>query len=155
MKQEKDLESGTDSAIGRPYFIISGAFYKDKCFPGLNDLLHEAERHPKAYNDMKRQYEFLAINAIRRYLKGFKAQTLIIPHYTFSEPLKGQIRDYDNIASAARKIINDAMVKTNTIKDDKPCYLEYGTNTFIYSDTPYIKVELEVATPVNQSQKKL
>ena len=149
MKQEKSLENVTDVRTGRKSFIISGSYYGDKCFPGLNDLLHEAERHPKAYGKMKRDYEFITINAIRRFLKGWKAEVKVIPHYTFGEPNKGQIRDYDNVSAAARKIINDAMVKTHTIIDDKPEYLEFGTNTFVYADTPFIKVELEEITDEN------
>ena len=141
MKQEKNSESGTANASIK--FIIKGAYYGDKCFPGLNDLLHEAERHPKAYNTMKQQYQMLAVNAIRRNLRGFKAQGLVIPHYKFCEPLKGNKRDYDNIAAAGRKIINDALTKTGTIKDDSPKYLGYGTNTFIYADEPFIEVLLE------------
>ncbi len=141
MKQERSSESVTVNASIK--FIIKGAYYGDKCFPGLNDLLHEAERHPKAYNTMKQQYQMLAVNAIRRNLRGFKAQGLVIPHYKFCEPLKGNKRDYDNIAAAGRKIINDALTKTGTIKDDSPQYLGYGTNTFIYADEPFIEVLLE------------
>lgn len=146
MKQERSSESVTANASIR--FIIKGAYYGDKCFPGLNDLLHEAERHPKAYNKMKQQYQMLAVNVIRRHLRGFKAKGLVIPHYTFCEPIKGNKRDYDNIAAAGRKIINDALTKTGTIKDDSPNYLGYGTNTFIYADEPFIEVVLEtVETP--------
>lgn len=146
MKREKNSESVTVNATIK--FIIKGAYYGDKCFPGLNDLLHEAERHPKAYNAMKQQYQMLAVNAIRRHLRGFKAKDLVIPHYIFCEPKKGNKRDYDNIAAAGRKIINDALTKTGTIKDDSPQYLGYGTNTFIYADEPFIEVLLEtVATP--------
>lgn len=130
-------------------FVIEGAFYGDKCFPGLNDMLHEAERHPKAYNDMKRQYQFLAINAIRRDLRGYKAQGLVRLHYTFGEPRKGNKRDYDNIVAAGRKIINDALVKAGTIKDDSPKYLGYGSNTFEYTDVPFIRVEIEEVENVN------
>lgn len=72
MKQERSSESVTVNASTK--FIIKGAYYGDKCFPGLNDLLHEAERHPKAYNTMKQQYQMLAVNAIRRHLRGFKSQ---------------------------------------------------------------------------------
>ena len=118
MKQERNSESGTANASIK--FIIKGAYYGDKCFPGLNDLLHEAERHPNAYNQMKRQYQMIAINAIRRDLRGYKAKGLIALHYTFGEPNKGNRRDYDNIVAAGRKIINDALTKTKTIEDDSP-----------------------------------
>lgn len=124
-------------------FTIKGAFYGEKCFPGLNDLLHEAERHPKAYNDMKRQYQMLAVNAIRRDLRGFKAKGRVQLNYTFGEPKKGQKRDYDNIVAAGRKIITDALVKCKVIQDDSPKYLGYGTNSFEYADVPFIRVEIE------------
>lgn len=131
-------------------FIIEGSYFGEKCFPGLNDLLHEAERHPNAYNQMKRQYETIAVNAIRRYLRGWKAKGQIVLHYEFGEPRKGNKRDYDNIVSAGRKIINDALTKTGTIKDDSPKYLGYGSNQFVYTDSPYIAVEIEEVETPNQ-----
>ena len=146
MKQERNSESVTDNATTK--FVIKGAYFGEKCFPGLNDLLHEAERHPNAYNQMKKQYEMLAVNAIRRHLRGWKATGFVIPHYEFGEPNKGNKRDYDNIVAAGRKIINDALTNTGTIKDDSPEYLGYGTNRFVYTDSPYIAVEIEeVVTP--------
>ncbi len=147
MKQERNSDDVTDSAITKS-FTIEGSYYGEKCFPGLNDMLYEACRHPKAYNQMKQQFQMLAVNAIRRQLRGFKAQGLIRLHYIFGEPKKGNKRDYDNIEAGGRKIINDALVKTGTIKDDSPKYLGYGTNTFEYVDVPFIRVEIEeVETP--------
>lgn len=135
-------------------FTIKGAFFGEKCFPGLNDILHEAERHPQAYNQMKRQYQMLAVNAIRRDLRGAKANGRINLHYHFCEPLKGQKRDYDNIVAAGRKIITDALVKTQVIKDDSPKYLGYGSNTFSYGSVPYIEVEIEeVETPGQEPER--
>lgn len=135
-------------------FIIKGAFFGDKCFPDLNDLLCEAERHPKAYGEIKRRFQRLAINAIRHDLRGFKAQGLVRLHYTFGEPKTGNKRDYDNIEAAGRKIINDALVKTGTIKDDSPRYLGYGTNSFEYVDVPFIRVEIEeVGTPLGNQER--
>ena len=124
-------------------FRIYGAHYNEKCFPSLNDLLHEAERHPQAYNRMKRQFQYIAINAIRMGLKAWKPKGVVIPHYKFGEPNKGRKRDYDNIVAAARKIINDALVESKVIKDDSPTYLEYGTNEFVYGDKVFIEVTLE------------
>lgn len=137
--QEHTSGADTTSHI----FRIYGNHYNEKCFPSLNDLLHEAERHPQAYNRMKRQFEYIAINSIRMGLKSWKPKGVVVPHYVFIEPKKGRKRDYDNISSAARKIINDALVKSGYLKDDSPTYLEYGTNEFRYSDKVGIEVTLE------------
>lgn len=124
-------------------FRIEGEYFNKNCFPGLNDLLHEATRHPQAYGRMKKQYEMIATNSIRRYLRGYKCEGYVIPHFTFGERNKGKKRDYDNIVAGGRKIILDALTKTQTIKDDSPTYLGFGTNDFVYVDKPFIEVELE------------
>lgn len=134
-------------------FTIKGNHYHEKCFPGLNDLLHAAEKNPKDYNAMKRKFQTIAVNAIRRDLRGKKCEGKVSLHYTFCEPARGNKRDYDNICSAGRKIITDALVKTKTIVDDSPKYLEYGSNKFVYSEgQPFIRVEIEmVGTPASFS----
>lgn len=124
-------------------FRIEGEYFGKNCFPGLNDLLHEATTHPMAYGKMKKQYEMIAINVIRRNLRGQKATGYIIPHFIFGERNKGKKRDYDNIVAGGRKIILDAMTKAKVIEDDSPKYLGYGTNDFVYVDKPFIEVELE------------
>lgn len=140
MKQENVFTGDMGAVIGKQ-FVISGAHYNDKCFPGLNDLITQACTHPLAYNRMKKKYQDIAIKSIRRYLKGYRAEKLVYPIYKFYEPTKGQKRDYDNIQSAARKIINDAMVDCKVIKDDKPKYLLFGKNEFYYtSSEPKIEV---------------
>lgn len=146
----RNSEHDTDAVTYEPEFLcfqICGAFYplnkSTKTFPGLNDLLHYAEKHPHAYNTLKKNYELIAINAIRVGLGRWRPTGVVIPHYVFCEPKKGHKRDYDNIAAAGRKIINDALVKAHYLEDDSPEFLEYGTNTFRYDDVPYIKVYLE------------
>jgi hypothetical protein len=125
-------------------FKIEGAYFKKKCFPWLNDLLHEAEKSPFAYNKDKKTYTVLAINAIRKGLKGWAPNGRVALHYEFGEPIDGHYRDYDNIAAAGRKIINDALVMSKVLKDDKPMYLAYGSNSFVYTKgKPYIKVTFE------------
>jgi Holliday junction resolvase RusA-like endonuclease len=91
---------------------------------------------------MKRQYQLIAVNAIRRDLRGFKAKGRVQLNYMFGEPKKGNKRDFDNIVAAGRKIITDALVRTNILVDDSPRYLGYGTNNFEYVDVPYIRVEI-------------
>lgn len=130
---ETDMEGHT--------FKIEGFFYKDKCFPGLNDMLHEASRNPRAYAKMKKEYQMIACNAARRGLKRYKAKGKVRLHYKFAEPSKGQLRDYSNIESAAIKIIEDALIACGVIKDDGPAFVDPSEREFIYvSGTPYIEV---------------
>ena len=109
--------------------------------PSYNDTLAEATRHPMAYGRLKKKMDRACIEAIRRDLKGWQATNRIRLDITWGERIKGGLRDYDNIVSA-RKFINDALTKTKTIPDDNPRFLGYGENTFVYTDKPFIKVEI-------------
>lgn len=123
-------------------FEIKGTYHKDNCLPTLNDMLAQATRHPLAYNDLKKDMEFITIRAIRKDLKGWRATKRVRLDITWGEKAKGNLRDWDNVVAAGRKIINDALVKTSTLEDDNPRYLGYGTNTFVYTDSPFVRVEI-------------
>ena len=135
-------ENTSDKSSGVHTFEIKGTYWKDNCFPSLNDILAQAERHPKAYNDLKREMEREVIRAVRRYLKGWKATTRVRLDITWGEKNKAPWRDQDNVVGAGRKIITDALVKTQTITDDNPFFLGYGNNAFDYTDKPFIRVEI-------------
>ncbi len=144
MKQEKSLESVTDTVITRPYFVIKGRFCGDKTFPSLNQYLAEIGRDPRIGGRYKKQYVMIASNAIRRDLKRWKTNKPVILHYTFAEPKKGAKRDYGNIFDCADKFIEDALRDCGVIPDDSPQYVRNFTHEFIYTDgTPYIRVEIE------------
>lgn len=147
MKQEKPLEEGTESATTKT-FLIRGRFYKNHCFPSLNDYLQEIGRNPKGASKFKRDFVFIAINAIRRDLKGYKFTKPVILHYTFGEPLQVtqtcKRRDRDNIVALAQKFILDALRDSHTIVDDKPDYVRNFDFSFVYTDrVPYIMVDIE------------
>lgn len=139
-------------------FKITGCYWKDNVFPTLNDMLTEATRHPMAYATMKRSMDWTCVIAIRNQLKGWKADKRIRLDITWGEKRKGPIRDYDNISAAGRKFISDALVKTDTIKDDKPYYLDMGENYFVYTDKPFIQVDIvetgEILKDKNELLKK-
>lgn len=139
-------------------FKITGCYWKDNVFPTLNDMLTEATRHPMAYATMKRSMDWTCVIAIRNQLKGWKADKRIRLDITWGEKRKGPVRDYDNIVSAGRKFIADALVKTDTIKDDKPYYLDMGENYFVYTDKPFIQVDIvetgEILKDKNELLKK-
>lgn len=123
-------------------FEISGRYYKDNCLPSLNDLLHEATRHPQAYNRLKSDMERVVIASARKQLGGWKPNYRVKLDIVWTEKLKGRKRDYDNIVAAGRKIINDALVKAGYLVDDSPIYLGYGNNIFMYGETPSIRVRI-------------
>lgn len=135
--QEKNLDQNSEN----PTFEIVGCYYKDNCLPSLNDLLHEATRHPQAYAKLKRDMEWVVTKAIRQYGINPINQRVAL-NITWTEKDKGRKRDYDNIVSAGRKIINDALVKNCVLKDDSPTYLGYGENHFEYGRTPKVKIEI-------------
>lgn len=143
-KQESCSVTDMGAAICKPLavFTIEGDFYNHNCLPSLNDLLSAAERHPMAYNRMKKDMEFVVTRAIRKYIPKFKAEGRVRLDITWGEKSKGQRRDYDNVVSAGRKIINDALTKNKVIEDDCPKYLGYGSNTFVYTDKVFIRVEI-------------
>ena len=138
MKQENLSEKN----LGVPTFELNGCFHCENCLPDLNDLLRVAVRHPKSYGEFKGKMESEVINAVRMQLKNWKADTRVRLDITWGEKVKGPLRDLDNVVSAGRKIINDALVKTKTIADDNPRFLGYGKNNFVYTDKPFIKVEI-------------
>ena len=132
----------SESATAVRTFSLTRCLYKDNVLPSLNDLLEEAVRHPKAYGEFKRDMEFKVINAIRLQLKGWKADTRIRLDITWGEKNKPPLRDFDNVVAGGRKIINDALTRSKTIAYDNPRFLGYGENTFVYTDKPFIKVEI-------------
>lgn len=124
-------------------FVISGAFYKGRTFPGLNEYIAELGKNPKAGGRFKSTYMMIACNAIRRDLKRFQTDKPVILHYHFHEPQKGKKRDVMNIFSFADKVIEDALVKCEVISDDGPKHLINTTHDFYYSLHPRIEVEIE------------
>lgn len=134
-------------------FEVRGEYFKKNCMPSLNDLLREAERHPMAYNRLKRDMQTVVIMAMRRDLKSWKPEGRVKLDIVWGEKLKGTKRDYDNIVAAGRKIINDAMVKSGYLKDDNPLYLGYGENLFVYTENPYIKVKIAPIPPFGSKSK--
>ncbi len=141
--QGKNSESDT---VNRIYELkLNGCYYGNNCFPSLNNLIAEAERHPMAYNKLKKQLEYVVINAVRLQLKGYKATRQVQLHFIFGERQKGVKRDYDNVLAAASKIICDALVKSGVLKDDAPAYLLPSTCEFHYVEKPFIYIQIKEA----------
>lgn len=125
-------------------FVISGTYYKDRTFPGLNEYIAELGRNPHAGGRLKRDYMMIASNAIRRDLKRYKVNGPVILHYRFCEPAKGRKRDVMNVFSFADKVIEDALVKYGVLSDDDPSHMKNTTHVFEYtSGVPFIEVTIE------------
>ena len=122
---------------------LNGCYYGNNCFPSLNNLIAEAERHPCAYGKLKRQLEFVVINAVRLQLRGYKATRQVQLHFIFGERNKGVKRDYDNVLASASKIICDGLVKAGVLKDDAPAYLLPSTCEFHYVEKPFIHIQIK------------
>ncbi len=139
--QGKNSENDTENRIYE--LKLNGCYYGNNCFPSLNNLIAEAERHPMAYNKLKKQLEYVVINAVRLQLKGYKATRQVQLHFIFGERQKGVKRDYDNVLAAASKIICDALVKSGVLKDDAPAYLLPSTCEFHYVEKPFIHIQIK------------
>lgn len=138
--QENTSVKSSDAVICS--FTLTKCLFGENVLPDLNDLLREAVRHPKSYGQFKGKMEFVVINAIRLQLKGWQADRRIRLDITWGEKNKGALRDFDNVVAGGRKIITDALTKSQTIADDNPRFLGYGNNEFVYTDKPFIKVEI-------------
>ena len=138
MMQENNFVKGMASRS----FKIDKCFFGENCLPDLNDLFSESIRHPKAYGEFKRRMERYVINEIRRQLKGWKADKRIQLNIIWGEKNKGPLRDQDNVIGGGRKIINDALTRSGTIKDDNPHYIKHGKDEVDYTDKPYISVDI-------------
>lgn len=123
-------------------FKIEGNYFnKSKCFPGLNDLIGQAEKTPFAYNNTKKRFEKITRIAINRGLRGWSTTNQVQIKYVFGEPVKGKKRDYSNIRAAAEKIIEDALVKSKTLADDDPKHVAPSECEFVYTKgKPFIRV---------------
>lgn len=125
--------------------VIQGRYYGDKTFPSLNNYLAEIGKNPRAGGRMKKDYMWVCISAIRKYLKGWKVtKPPIIIHYKFYEPSKGQKRDVSNIYALVDKFFEDALQAAGTIENDNPAWVANTTHEFYYTDSePYIEIEIE------------
>lgn len=91
-------------------------FKIDGKMPDLNDYLHACNRHHQAGAIMKRENMDTAMWMIRQQLNRLHIEKPVRLHYLFVEPNKK--RDKDNVAAMGHKVIQDALVKTEVLKND-------------------------------------
>lgn len=117
-------------------------FTIDGRLDGQNDFIAANRTNPYKGNNMKRNNQQTVMWAIRQQLKKLKIEKPIHIHYKFIE--KNKMRDKDNIASFAMKVIQDALVQVEVIKNDGWREVESFSCTFgVDKNNPRIEVTLE------------
>lgn len=108
--------------------------------PGLNDYILECRRNPYSGAQMKRvAQEQCEWSAKQQCKVQFKKPVRI--RYTFYE--KDRRRDKSNIAAFGVKVIEDALVNLQILKDDGWKYIEgYSLDFGIDKARPRIEVEI-------------
>lgn len=123
--------------------VIKGLYYgKKRTFPALNEYIHECARHPQAGAKFKRDYQYIAQNAIRTQLPRLTIDKPIIIHYRFYEA--DRCRDKGNIFSFADKVFEDALQACNVIPNDGWDQINNFTHEFfVDKKNPRIEIVLE------------
>ena len=106
--------------------------------PGLNDYILDCRRNAYSGAQTKRIAQELCMWCAKQQCKVKFKQPVRI-HYVFFEP--DRRRDKSNVAAFAVKIIEDALVKLQIIRDDGWKYIENYTQSFkIDKEHPHIEV---------------
>lgn len=83
--------------------------------PGLNEYISAERSNRYKGAKLKRESEDIVVLAIRKCLNGIKIRSPVRMEYVWYE--KDKRRDCDNI-TFGRKVIQDALVNTEVLKDD-------------------------------------
>lgn len=121
-------------------FTIEGVHYKrNRTFPALNDFIGAMNRNRFVGAQMKKKYERIANEAIRRQLKDIKVDKKVFIEYTYYEADKR--RDKSNINAFAVKVIEDALQDCEVLKNDGwDDVAGYSQHFKIDKDNPRIEV---------------
>lgn len=119
-------------------FIINGRL------PSLNEYIAQCRIHPQKGAKFKREwqqqveYDILIVKQQNRLTAVNKP---VIVHFYYEE--RTAKRDLDNVASFAHKIILDALVEMEILKNDTQQWVRGFTDTFYHGKIDRIGVELE------------
>lgn len=84
--------------------------------PGLNEYTDACRTNPRAGAKMKQQAQETVMWHILSHLRRVRFTKPVFLLFTFYE--QDRRRDRDNVSSFARKVIQDALVKCDTLQDD-------------------------------------
>lgn len=108
--------------------------------PGLNEYTKACRTNPHAGNQMKRDAQDLVMWHILQQIRGRRFEKPVFILFTFYE--QDRRRDRDNVASFARKVIQDALVKCDVLQDDGWDYVTGYLDRFeVDKKNPRIVVE--------------
>lgn len=141
MTETNERHSGSDMEKVIYRFSIKGNYYGAHTFPSLNDYLAACKKGPAVGAKMKRDYQMIASNSIRRALKRQRIRHPVIVRYTFHEP--DARRDPSNIASFAVKVIEDALQVCGVLPNDNSHWIKGYAQDFEYGRRAGIDVEIE------------
>ena len=108
-------------------------------FPGLNDFISANRTSPHVGNRMKQDNQDICIWSIRQQLRNLHILAPVFIKYYWYEQSKK--RDLDNISSFGRKVIQDALVKTNVLEDDGWKQIKgFSDNFYLDKKEPRIEI---------------
>ena len=110
----------------------------------MNEIITAAKKNRFAYNDMKKKNHLICAAVFLKNKTKFTKPVMI--KYNWFE--KHKRRDLDNIA-AAKKFINDSLVKCGILQDDSYRYVKGFTDSFHY-EKGKTGVEIEIIEILNQ-----
>lgn len=124
--------------------------------PGLNEYTTACRTNAHKGAEMKRTAQETVMWHILSTMRGVRFTRPVFLLFTFYE--QDRRRDQDNVSSFARKVIQDALVKCGTIKDDGWDYVCGHMDLFeVDKENPRIVVEfieMEAAPCKEQRPKK-
>ena len=108
--------------------------------PGLNEYTNTCRTNPQKGNRMKQEAQTAIMWQIMAQMRRCKFEGPVFLLFTFYE--QDRRRDKDNVASFARKVIQDALVKSGALEDDGWDYVTGYLDRFeVDKDNPRIVVE--------------
>ena len=108
--------------------------------PGLNEYTDACRSNPRAGSRMKQQAQELVMWHILSQIRGKRFTKPVFLLFTFYE--QDRRRDRDNVSSFARKVIQDALVECENLRDDGWDYVAGHYDRFaVDKNNPRIVVE--------------
>ena len=124
--------------------------------PGLNEYTNACRTNPKKGHKMKTEAQEVVMWQILAQMRRRQFDRPVFLLFTFYE--QDRRRDKDNVASFARKVIQDALVKCGTLQDDGWDHVTGYLDRFeVDKENPRIVVEFieqEVAPKCSKRQGK-